>query len=107
MICGFTCVKIHCLENLPVNQIKYVLPILMQRGSVLLPLVLSDIPYDLRADLAGKCMLCIPYSMPGIVADNYNAVICQSACLTTVCVNKELCLLLCVELKYLFCLKYS
>lgn len=99
--------KIHCLENLPVNQIKCVLPILMQRGIVLLPLVLSDIPYDLRAELAGKCMLCIPYSMPGIVADNYNAVICQNACSIAVCVNKGLCLLLMfVELKHLFCLKY-
>ena len=97
----------HFFENLPVNQIECVLPILMQRGIVLLPLVLSDIAYDLRAELADKCMLCIHYSMPGIVAANYSAVICQSACLITVCVNKGLCLLLCVELKYLFCLKYS
>lgn len=83
MTCGFTRVKILCVENLHVNQIKRVLPILMQRGIVLLPLVLSDIPYDLRAELAGECALCIPYSAPGTVADNYNAVICQSACLVT------------------------
>lgn len=73
----------------------------------MLPLVLSDIPYDLRADLAGKCTLCVLYSMPGIVANNYNAVVCQNAFSVTVHVNKGLCLLLTfLDLTYLLCLEY-
>lgn len=73
----------------------------------MLPLVLSDIPYDLTADLAGKRMLCIPYSVPGIVADNNSAVSCQDAFSVAVPVNKGLCLLLMfLDLTYLLCLEY-